>query len=73
MKGKEREIGDPVHIRNAPDIEGTVTAILHRVGGYIEYEVTWVVNGEIKVAWLTPLLLATEKESKMVGFSEQPK
>lgn len=72
MADKEREIGDTVHIRNAPDIEGTITAILHRSQGYVEYEVSWVADGDVKVAWLTPLMLAVEKK-KAVGFGENSK
>lgn len=70
---KEREIGDTVHIRRAPDIEATVTAIMKRVGGYTEYEVTWVSNGEIKAAWLTALMLEPEKKGGGIGFSEHSK
>lgn len=72
MTDEQKKIGDTVHIRHAPDIEGTVTAIVHRAGGYIEYEVTWVANGEIKTAWLTPLMLA-EKEQRIPYTGFKPK
>lgn len=67
-KNTKREIGDTVGIRHAPDIEATVTGILHRAGGHIEYELTWMVTGEIKTAWLTPMLLEDKEKGKTVGF-----
>lgn len=69
---KDREIGDAVHIRHAPDIDATITAIIQRVGGYVEYELTWISNGEVKVAWLTPLMIEPEKKST-VGFTSPSK
>jgi len=70
---KEFEIGNTVGIKHAPDIEGTVTAIVHRMGGYVEYEVAWMANGELKVAWLSPLMLVDENKKTGVGFGGQLK
>lgn len=70
---KEHEIGDSVHIRHAPDIEATVTAILRRTGGYMQYELTWMANGEIKTAWLEPLLVLSEKKAGGIGFNDTKK
>lgn len=62
------EIGSEVSPRHAPDCKATVTAACIRQGGYTNYELTWMHNGEIKTAWLTTDDITKAEEKKTVGF-----
>jgi hypothetical protein len=52
------------------NIHGQITGITIRFGD-VQYELTYVINGEFKNAWLRePELIVTEKKNK-IGFRHE--
>lgn len=45
------QIGDPVSIDGDKDLRATVIGVLFRYG-HVEYEVSWLFNGEIRRTWV---------------------
>lgn len=68
MKLEDIAIGDKVKIDLAPDVEAQVTAICVRQGGFATFEVTWMIGGEVKTAWLTTDSLSISDDKKKLGF-----
>lgn len=66
------DLGDRVKMVGAPDIESVVTAILLRRSGHVNYELTWVHEGEVKTGWLTIDSIESKKKKDPIGF-EPPK
>jgi hypothetical protein len=57
----------------APDIEAVVTAILVRKGNNVNYELTWIHEGEVKTGWLTTDSIMAKDKKSQIGFMAQEK
>jgi len=64
------DLGDRAKMVGAPDIECVVTAILVRRGGHVNYELTWVHEGEVKTGWLTVDSIEGKKKKEPIGFQQ---
>lgn len=50
------QIGDSVSIDGDKDLRATVIGVLFRAG-HVEFEVSWLFNGEIRSAWVASFRL----------------
>ncbi|MFC5423327.1 hypothetical protein ACFPOB_27680 [Bosea eneae] len=50
------QIGDIVRIDGDKDLRATVIGVLFRAG-HVEFEVSWLFNGEIRSAWIASFRL----------------
>lgn len=50
------QIGDRVSIDGDKDLRATVIGVLFRAG-HVEFEVSWLFNGEIRSAWVASFRL----------------
>lgn len=64
----DHDLGDRVKMVGAPDIEAVVTAILVRKGDHVNYELTWIHEGEVKTGWLTTDSIMAKDKKSQIGF-----
>ena len=69
----DHDLGDHVRMVGAPDIEAVVTAILVRKGNHVNYELTWIHEGEVKTGWLTTDSIMARDKKSQIGFQASEK
>jgi hypothetical protein len=73
VKPHDHDLGDHVKMVGAPDIEAVVTAILVRKGNHVNYELTWIHEGEVKTGWLTTDSIMAKDKKSQIGFMASEK
>lgn len=64
-------VGQKVKIAGDEDTEAVITAIIIRENGYIAYELTWVHDGDVKVAVLTKISIEGDVIPGKIGFKKR--